>query len=186
MKKISYLLSTLALVLFVSGNACGQDYTVSAEVVTSVEYDESQDLNFGLISSDITTNEPEIDPTGGTHENVTGGNQTIGYVKFIGSENASFKIDNIGARLDNGTHSVNFTPTYCLDNSDTTGEVGCQSTAVNNGDGVEIVDGSFSGIGTLWIGGILSDPQDGAGQEASSLSSGSYENNITISVDYTF
>ena len=190
MKRTISLLSALAFVLAFSGSAFAQNtIEASAEVVTDVSYDQSQDVNFGIIDQDITANQPTLSPeAGGSNSNVTGGNQQLGFLVFSGSENAAFQITNSEVTLTetNSSSTVTFTPNFCFDNSDTSGDNGCQDTAEGAGNDVTVTAGSFSGTGTLWIGGNLNTPEDGTGQSTNSLAAGSYSNTFDVTVDYTF
>lgn len=184
-RTITFFTLFICLLLSAAVTNAQQSVTASAEVLTDVSYDEKQDVDFGIINQDITAN-PVLDPeAGGTHSNVSG-TQQLGYVLFSGTADAGFSITNPGATAltDADDFSVDFTPNFCFDNSDTSGNTGCSATAEGDGNDVTVATNNFSGTGTLWIGGSLSNPLDDSDQATTSLSGGTYSGTISISVDY--
>lgn len=190
MKKFN-LFSIPALIfasLFAVNAVAQTSVAASAEVLADVTVQEQQAVSFGFIEQDITTNTPTLDPEAASGTN-TNGTVQLGYIYFTGSASTPVSITNGTATLANGSNSdyqVTYTPTLCYDNSDNRSNGSCSATAVSNGADVSVA--SFSGAGTVWLGGTLTAPSSDGGSTSTetALLAGTYSGNVSITIAYNF
>ena len=183
MKRSISLLSALAFVLAFSGSVFGQassnDITASADIVSSINYSNSQNLQFGQLSDNYTAGNPSISPSSngsfsftGTGTNAQGGTMTV---ETGGSpQNLTITIDS-PATLDNsGSSSIDFGIDHIIVDGD--GNNQTNITTDNGSANITTTDnGSSTYIANVYFGGSL---------DTQPTETGSHTGTITVNVDY--
>lgn len=191
MKRSISLLSTLAFVLVFSGSVFGQGsatVTASADVVSSLNATKVQDVNFGLIQDNITT-EPTIntDGTASTGDIADNTNTQPGYVTITAEGGqtiqvtipSTLQLTNSASVTDND--ELTFTPQWeVVDGKLLAGNTASGSGTTNNGTATATMPSD--GNGTIIIGGTLAEN----GGVTNRIDGGTYENTFDVTIDYSF
>ena len=190
MKRSISLLSALALIFVINGNATAQTsdnatINAAAEVIANLTVTEVQGVDFGVIQQDLAT-DPTIDPsdgsTSGDFASATP-NVQVGFVSVDGTADQTVLVTVPGnITLSNGD-VITFTPTYNYTLENLTAGTSSWTAAGSNttADFTMTLDGAANnddGVNTILVGGSLSESVGG------NLTSGSYTGSATISVDY--
>lgn len=161
---------------FISDNA---DATVTTFVINEMNVTKLADIDFGFVSSDISTNSPTIDPSDGSSSYLAGDLST-GKFEVNATNGQSIELsDNSPVTLTGpgSVQEIDF-------NSDLSGIMGADAGA--NGGSTVSTGSSFTLTNddyTVWVGGTLTGV---GGSGGSSLTVGEHSGTYTLTVEYVF
>ncbi|MEX2585043.1 MAG: DUF4402 domain-containing protein [Balneolaceae bacterium] len=188
--KIAILILLPALLLITGVNQLyGQGFSsqgtaaIDANVVGAIQVTNLSDINFGLISQNINTTAPVLDPQdSGSDENIVDdGNVSVGKFVFEAASEQSIIFTFSAATLteDGGADELEFTPSIQGSQGDETApNDGARGgdTAISNNDSVLLTGTHY----TVWVGGTLGL----GGSTTAPVNVGAYDGTFTITVDY--
>jgi len=188
-KQISALL-LLPLLLLMAGtdalygqfNEAEGSADVTATVISTIDVVKLSDINFGLISSNITTAQPSLDPAdAGEDANVLENGDPISVGKFefeAAAEQTLIFTFGTAELQEGGGDELLFTPAVRGSQGDATTNSDARggTTAISSNDTVELTGTYY----TVWVGGAL---DANVGTDVP-VNTGEYSGEFTITVDY--
>ncbi|MEX0769410.1 MAG: DUF4402 domain-containing protein [Balneolaceae bacterium] len=160
----------------ISDNA---DATVTTFVINEMNVTKLTDIDFGFITSDISTNSPLLDSENGTSSNQSGV-FSIGKFEVNATNGQSIELSDNSPVTLTGPGSVteiDFNATLSGMNGTDGSDFG--GSSVNTGNSFTLTDDNY----TVWVGGNLTGV---GGSGGSSLTVGEHTGTYTLTVEYVF
>ncbi len=187
MKRTISLLSVLAFVLAFSGSAFAQSVTASAQIVNSINVQNTQGLSFGQLAGDFGST-VEIAADGTETNTGSGGTKQVGYAEIVAAPNVDILVTATApSSLDNTNSSISesipFTGLFVGDQDNDVSTAADNTTLSTDGSSDQVTtndNGSGGPHYYLHLGGQLTSNDGGT----TAYAGGTYEGTITINVSY--